>query len=177
MLHQSLGPLVCLSVSVFLSSFLPSFLSFFFLSFSLSPRLILWSAETRLAHCPAQASKTQEGVPCLHFPLERVLGAFVRDGSPVSRTLLVLCINQGVSASFSLSLSYCCLRTTKSWSIKGPQQVAPQNRDTGIHGISDRGTRDLLRMVSTKTWVIRPHHFSTLLHHLFKAQALLVLHQ
>ena len=28
------------------------------LSLSLSPRLILWSAETRLAHSPAQASKT-----------------------------------------------------------------------------------------------------------------------
>ena len=30
----------------------------FFLSLSLSPRLILWSAETRLAHSPTRASKT-----------------------------------------------------------------------------------------------------------------------
>ena len=47
--------------------------------------------------------------------------AFVRDASPVSRTLLVFCINLGVSASFSLSLSYHRLRTTRSRSIKGSQ--------------------------------------------------------
>ena len=45
----------------------------------------------------------------------------------------------------SLSLSYCQLRTARSWSIKGPQQVAPQNRDSGIRGISVGGTQDLLR--------------------------------
>ena len=45
------------------------------------------------------------------------------DASPVSRTLLVLCVNQGISASFSLSLSYRWLCTTRFWSIKGPQQV------------------------------------------------------
>ena len=82
------------------------------LSFSLSPRLIPWSAETRLAHSPARASKT----------LERAPGAFVRDASPVSRTLLVFCVNQGVSASFFLSLSYRRLQTARSQSIKGPQQ-------------------------------------------------------
>ena len=48
--------------------------------------------------------------------------AFVRDASPVSRTLLVFCVNQGVSASFSLSLSYRHLWTARSLSIKGPQQ-------------------------------------------------------
>ena len=31
--------------------------------------------------------------------------------------------------------------------------MAPQNRDTGMYGISDGGTRDLLRSVSTKTGV------------------------
>ena len=44
------------------------------------------------------------------------------DASPVSRTLLVLCVNQRISASFSLSLSYRRLCTTRFRSIKGPQQ-------------------------------------------------------
>ena len=92
------------------------------LSFSLSPRLIPWSAETRLAHSPARASKTLEKAPCAFNPLERAPGAFVRDASPVSRTLLVFCVNQGVSASFFLSLSYRRLQTARSRSIKGPQQ-------------------------------------------------------
>ena len=35
---------------------------------------------------------------------------------------MVFCVNQGVSASFSLLLSYRCLQTTRSRSIKGPQQ-------------------------------------------------------
>ena len=60
-------------------------------------------------------------MPCAFTPLERAPGAFVRDVSPVSRTLLVFCVNQGVSASFSLSLSYHCLQTAGSQSIKGPQ--------------------------------------------------------
>ena len=40
---------------------------------------------------------------------------------PCSRVLLVLCINQGILASFSLLLSYRQLWTTRFWSIKGPQ--------------------------------------------------------
>ena len=49
-------------------------------------------------------------------------GAFVSDASPVSKTLLVLCVNQGISASFSLSLSYRRLCTTRFLSVKRPQQ-------------------------------------------------------
>ena len=108
LLHQSLGPRI-------------------FLSFSLSLRLIPWSAETCLAHSPALASKTlSRRRPVPSPPLKREPGAFMRDASPVSRTLLVFCINWGVSASFSLSLSYRCLETARFRSIKGPQQVAPQ---------------------------------------------------
>ena len=59
--------------------------------------------------------------------LERAPGAFVRGASPVSRTLLVFCVNKGVSASFSLSLSYGRFWTARSWSIKGPQQPAQNN--------------------------------------------------
>ena len=63
-------------------------------------------------------SRGGKGTKCF---LERVPGAFMSDASPVSRALLVLCINQGISASFSLLLSYHGLCTTRFWSIKGPQ--------------------------------------------------------
>ena len=97
----------------------------FFLSFSLSLSfwLIPWSTETHLAHSPAPASKTLlRRLPMPSPHLERSPSTFVREASPVSRTLLVFCVNQGASASFSLSLSYRHLWTTRSWSIKGPQQ-------------------------------------------------------
>ena len=42
--------------------------------------------------------------------------------SPVSKALSVFCVNQGISASYSLLLSYCRLQTTRFQSIKGPQQ-------------------------------------------------------
>ena len=91
------------------------------LSFFLSPQLILWSAETRLAHSPVRASETLSRRRPVPLPLlKRAPVAFMRDLSPVSRTLLVLCINQGISASFSLSLSYCCLRTIRCRSLKDP---------------------------------------------------------
>ena len=56
---------------------------------------------------------------CLGFQdlLERTPYAFVR---ACSRALLVLCINQGILASFLLSLPY-QLQTTRFQSIKGPQ--------------------------------------------------------
>ena len=47
--------------------------------------------------------------------------AFMRDTSPVSKTLLVFYINQRISASFSLSLSYRRLQTARSQSIKRPK--------------------------------------------------------
>ena len=97
LLHQSLGPRV------------------FFVSLSLSLFL---------------ANSLERGDPlcslfCPGFynPLERAPGAFVSNASPVSRTLLVLCVNQGISASFSLSVSYRRLCTTRFRSIKGPQQI------------------------------------------------------
>ena len=67
-----------------------------FLSLSLSPLwLILWSVETRRVHVPPGLSRPPgEDALCLH---ERC--------KPCSRVLLVLCVNQGILASFSLSLS------------------------------------------------------------------------
>ena len=96
-------------------------------------------------------------------------------GVPVS---FFLSLSLSPSLWLSLSLSYHQLLTARSRSIKGPQQMAPQNRDTGICGISVGGTRDLLRSVSTKTWVKRLESpIISLLHHLFKAQGLLVSRQ
>lgn len=63
-----------------------------------------------------------EGALCLQS-LERVPCAFVSDGSPMSRPLLVLCVNQGLSASFSLLSSTLDVR---SQSIKGSQQKLKQ---------------------------------------------------
>ena len=88
----------------------------------LSFRLIPWSAEALWVQFPAQASKTllrRCSAPSAH-----------RDGTwglreqskPHAGALLAFCINQGISASFSL-LDFLIgrLRTTRFWSIKGPQ--------------------------------------------------------
>ena len=78
--HQSLGPRVFLSFSL-----------------SLSLRLILWSTEARWAHFLARAWKTlARGRPVPMWS----------SASPVSRALLVFCINQGISASLSLSFTF-----------------------------------------------------------------------
>ena len=105
------------------STFAPSELGFpcvsFFHFLPLSLQLILWSIETCRAHSPALASKT---------PLERAPCAFVSNESPVSRSLLVLCINQGISASFSLSFS------AGSGPLKDPNSHLLQMADTGKKG-------------------------------------------
>ena len=102
---RGLGPLVfSLSLSVSLS--LPLFPSL---------RLILWSMEACLPSSlslPWLSRPPQEGALCLSEQCK-----------PCSRVLLVLCVNQGISASFSLSFSYCRLQTTRFQSIKGPQQA------------------------------------------------------
>ena len=64
---------------------------------------------------------------------------------PCSRVLLILCINQGVSASFSLSLSYHQLQTTRFQSIKDHNKWNP-NRDLVCVAFQTEG---LLRSVST----------------------------
>ena len=117
------------------STFAPSELGFpcvsFFPFLPLSLQLILWSIETCRAHSPALASKT---------PLERAPCAFVSNESPVSRSLLVLCINQGISASFSLSLPYRHLWTIRFRSTKGPQQsplTDGRYRKKGLSGLHE----------------------------------------
>ena len=82
-------------------------------SFSLSLWLILWSVETRqLTFLPRLSRPFREDALCLR---ERY--------KLYPRALLVLCITQGIPASFSLLLSYHRLRTTRFWSIKGLQQL------------------------------------------------------
>ena len=109
LLHQSLGPRVFF-VSLFLSLFFSG-------CFSWAWRPVV------LIFLPGLLRPSPEGTLWLH-PLEGAPGAFVSDASPVSRTLLVLCINQEISASFSLLFSYGWLPTTRFRSIKGPQQAS-----------------------------------------------------
>ena len=101
LLHQSLGPHVFLSFSLSLSPPLP-------LSLSLPPANSLESGNPLSSLC------------CLGFKdlLSRVPCAFVSSASPVLGVLLVLCVNQGILASFSLSFSYRRLQTIRFQSIK-----------------------------------------------------------
>ena len=111
LLHQNFGPCVLLSLS-------PS------LPFSdWSPGALRLSEFTFLARL---LRPSQEGALQLH-PIERVPEASMNGASPVSGTLLALCLNEGISASFSL-LYFLIGRlwATRFWSIKGPQQVAPR---------------------------------------------------
>ena len=108
LLHQSFGPCVLLSLS---------------LSLLHSLRLFLWSAEALWVHFPARASKTlsrRHPAPSPHWE-----GAWgLREQSkPHAGTLLAFCVNQGISASFSLIYFLIGrLWTTRFQSIKGPQQ-------------------------------------------------------
>ena len=110
LLHQSSGPHVFLS-----------------LSFSLSLRLFLWSTEALWVHFPARASKTLSRR--LSAPSTHREGAWgLREQSkPCVGALLAFCVNQGISTSFPPLLSYRQLRTTRFWSIKGPQQNSIRN--------------------------------------------------
>ena len=67
---------------------------------------------------------SQEGVLRLQ-PIERAPEASMNKASPVSGTLLAFCVNQGISASFSLLYFLIGqLWTTRFWSIKGPQHLS-----------------------------------------------------
>ena len=94
------------------------------LSLCLFFRLIPWSAEALWVHFPARASKTLSrrcSVPSPHWE-----GAWgLREQSkPCAGALLAFCVNQGISASFSLlDFLMSQLWTTRFRSIKGPQQV------------------------------------------------------
>ena len=82
LLHQSFGPRVLLSLSLSVYFFGEQRSS----GFTFLPRLL---------------RPSREGALHLH-PIERGSEAFVNRASLMSGTLLVFCVNQGVSASFSL---------------------------------------------------------------------------
>ena len=89
------------------------------LCLSLPPSLSLPSANS-LEHGSLPSSLS---LPWLSRPRQEGALCLSERCKPCSRVLLVLCVNQGISASFSLSFSYCRLQTTRFQSIKGPQQA------------------------------------------------------
>ena len=115
LLHQSSGPRVCLSLSLSLS--LPLSLSGYFFG---AQRF------SEFTFLPGLLRPTREGALCLH-PIKRMPEASMNRARPVPGALLAFCVNQGISASFSLLYFLIGpLWTTRFRSIKGPQQVAPR---------------------------------------------------
>ena len=101
----------------------------FFLFLSLSPSLSFsgWSPGVQrlseFTFLPGLLRPSREGTLSLH-PIERVPEASMNRASPVSGALLAFCVNQEISASFSL-LYFLIGRlwTTRFWSIKGLQHL------------------------------------------------------
>ena len=92
------------------------------LSLSLSFRLIPWSAGALWVHFPARASKTLSRRRSAPSPHREGTWGLREQSKPRTGALLAFCINQGISASFSLL--YCLISrlwTTRFRSIKGPQ--------------------------------------------------------
>ena len=108
LLHQSFGPCVLLSLS---------------LSLLHSLRLFLWSAEALWVHFPAQASKTLSRRCSVPSPHREGAWGLREQSKPRAGALLAFCVNQGISASFSLLYFLISrLRITRFQSTKGPQQ-------------------------------------------------------
>ena len=110
LLHQSSGPRVCLSFSLSLS--------LYFSGWSLGEQ-----RPSKFTFLPGLLRPSREGALHLHS-IERAPEASVNRISPVSGALSAFCVNQGISASFSLFHFHIGrLQTTRFWSIKGPQQL------------------------------------------------------
>ena len=120
LLHQSSGPRVFLFLSFFLS--LPLFQA--------DP------LECRgWVHFPAQASKTLWRRCSAPSPHREGTWGLREQSKPHAGALLAFCVNQGISAAFSLLYFLIGrLRTTKFQSIKGPQQVGSpcSSRDSQV---------------------------------------------
>ena len=93
LLHQSSGPRVLLSLSLSFSLSLPP-------SFSL--RLFLWSTEVLCVYFPAWASKTLSRRHSVPSPHQEGAWGLHEQNKPPAGALLAFCVNQGISASFSL---------------------------------------------------------------------------
>ena len=72
-----------------------------FLSLSLSGSFFGAQRPSGFTFLPGLLRPSREGTLHLH-PIKRAPEAFMNRASPVSGTLLVFCVNQGISASFSL---------------------------------------------------------------------------
>ena len=124
------------------------FLSVCLLSLSLYFWLIPWSADTHWVHFLVRASKTllrRRTVPSLTPHSSGRPVPTCSSVSPKNRALLAFRVNQGISASFSLLLSYRRLRTTRFWSIKEPTlQELVMDREARcavVHGAAKNWTR------------------------------------
>ena len=94
------------------------------LSLPLSFRLILWSAGALWVHFPAWASKTLSRRCPAPSPQREGAWGLREQSKPRAGALLAFCVNQGISASFSLLYFLIDqLQTTRFWCIKGPQQI------------------------------------------------------
>ena len=106
LLHQSFGLYVFLSLSL-----------------SLSLRLSLWSADALWIHFPAQASKTLPRRCSAPSPHREGAWGLCEQSNPHVRDFIgFLRKPRNISLFLSPLLSYRQLRTTRFWSIKGPQQ-------------------------------------------------------
>ena len=121
---------------VLMSCFLSLSLS---LSLSLFFRLIPWSAESLWVHFPARASKTlsrRHPAPSPHW--EGAWGLW-EQSKPRAGALLAFCVNQGISASFSLLYFLIGrLLTTRFRSIKGPQQLVSKANVRKLHEVTSK---------------------------------------
>ena len=94
----------------------------FFLFLSLSGYFFGAQRPSEFTFLPGLLRPSQEGALRLH-PIERAPEASMNKASPMPGALLAVCINQGISACFSLLYIFIGrLWTTRFWYIKGPQQ-------------------------------------------------------
>ena len=95
------------------------------LSLSLSLRLFLWSSEALWVHFPTEASKTLLRTRSVPSPHREGAWGLCEQSKPHAGALMAFCVNHGLSASFSLLYFLIDqLRTTRFWSIKGPQHFS-----------------------------------------------------
>ena len=114
------------SYSIYAHTFAPSelwspclYFSFFL---SLSGHFFGAQRLSEFTFLPRLLRPSREGALCLH-PIKKASEASLNRASPMPEALLAFCVNQRISASFSLLLSHCRLRTTRFQSIKGPQHI------------------------------------------------------
>ena len=98
-----------------------------------SLRLFLWSAEVLCVDFAAWASKTLLRKRSAPSPHREGAWGLCEQSKPGAGALLASCVNQQISASFSLLYFLISrLRTTRFWSIKGPQHVSGSPSDSAV---------------------------------------------